>query len=438
MAIGYLDSQYLTDIADAIREKDGTQGTYTPSQMPNAIRNIPGPEVQPKDVTFYDWDGTILYTYTKEQIQNLTSLPPLPADYKDYHADSWTETLETLKKCKTSWNVGVNYTTSRTTTKVYISIDETRLQVQAYQSPVSWGDGSSGGTLHTYTEPGNYVMEFNSSHLQGSISYALVWAVIDARRVNNKAWPNPIVKEIHFGNQTSIDNYIISGCLNPKVLIPKGCVMYASNSNYLFMGGNMTFISFPSDFLMRNTMIIYGMYELEEYVIPSSLWNGGISRLDMLPVCNVKYPPQISSTTIGSGQWVYWQPNAKIVEWALPEGITDIAQSFSTTVKMLKVLILPSSLTHLPPQAFYNLDLDVVTLPEGLTSIGRANTGTYLFNSIGELHMKPTTPPVLLQGTNAQLASYGPAVIYVPAESVEAYKLAWSQYESIIQAEPTT
>ena len=32
---------YFEDIADAIREKDGTQNTYTPAQMPTAIENIP-------------------------------------------------------------------------------------------------------------------------------------------------------------------------------------------------------------------------------------------------------------------------------------------------------------------------------------------------------------------------------------------------------------
>ena len=41
MSLGYLDSQYLTDIADSIRSKNGTQNTYTPSQMPQAILDIP-------------------------------------------------------------------------------------------------------------------------------------------------------------------------------------------------------------------------------------------------------------------------------------------------------------------------------------------------------------------------------------------------------------
>lgn len=32
---------YFSDIADAIRDKDGTQNTYTPAQMPQAIEDIP-------------------------------------------------------------------------------------------------------------------------------------------------------------------------------------------------------------------------------------------------------------------------------------------------------------------------------------------------------------------------------------------------------------
>ena len=41
---------YFEDIADAIREKDGTQNTYTPAQMPTAIENIPSG-------SSYDWQS---------------------------------------------------------------------------------------------------------------------------------------------------------------------------------------------------------------------------------------------------------------------------------------------------------------------------------------------------------------------------------------------
>ena len=37
-----ITESYLEDIADAIREKNGTQSTYTPAQMATAISNISG------------------------------------------------------------------------------------------------------------------------------------------------------------------------------------------------------------------------------------------------------------------------------------------------------------------------------------------------------------------------------------------------------------
>lgn len=39
---GYVDRQALQDIADAIREKNGSSDTYTPSEMAEAIRSIEG------------------------------------------------------------------------------------------------------------------------------------------------------------------------------------------------------------------------------------------------------------------------------------------------------------------------------------------------------------------------------------------------------------
>ena len=41
MAVGMIDTQNLTDIADAIREKSGSSETFKPSEMAEAIENIP-------------------------------------------------------------------------------------------------------------------------------------------------------------------------------------------------------------------------------------------------------------------------------------------------------------------------------------------------------------------------------------------------------------
>jgi len=40
----YTNNKYYQDIADAIREKNGTENTYTPAQMAPAIRRLAGGE----------------------------------------------------------------------------------------------------------------------------------------------------------------------------------------------------------------------------------------------------------------------------------------------------------------------------------------------------------------------------------------------------------
>lgn len=47
----------------------------------NAITKVktpPSPKYEEKDVTFRDYDGTVLYSYSKTEIASLVELPPLP------------------------------------------------------------------------------------------------------------------------------------------------------------------------------------------------------------------------------------------------------------------------------------------------------------------------------------------------------------------------
>ena len=94
-------------------------------------------------------------------------------------------------------------------------------------------------------------------------------------------------------------------------------------------------------------------------------------------------------------------------------------------------------ITTISGLAFYQCaNLTSVDIPSSVTSIG-----AYAFNFCNRLEsvtVEATTPPTLgymaFDFTSANL------VIYVPAESVEAYKTAsyWSNYASRIQAIPST
>ena len=76
MAIRVIDDSKLQDIAVAIQNKDGG-GQMTVDEMPTRIASIPtgGGSVEKKDVNFYDWEGTLLFGYSVEEVQAMTSLP---------------------------------------------------------------------------------------------------------------------------------------------------------------------------------------------------------------------------------------------------------------------------------------------------------------------------------------------------------------------------
>jgi len=76
MAIRTIDDIKLQNIAVAIQGKDGG-GTMTVDEMPTRIAEIPtgGGSVEKKDVNFYDWEGTLLFGYSVEEVQAMISLP---------------------------------------------------------------------------------------------------------------------------------------------------------------------------------------------------------------------------------------------------------------------------------------------------------------------------------------------------------------------------
>ena len=70
------DSEWLQATAVAIQNKDGGSKMGVPD-FASRIEAIPtgGASVEKKDVNFYDWEGTLLFGYSIEEVQAMTSLP---------------------------------------------------------------------------------------------------------------------------------------------------------------------------------------------------------------------------------------------------------------------------------------------------------------------------------------------------------------------------
>lgn len=175
-----VEDRALKGIAESIRDKTGSDQMYKPGEMPEAIQQIPsaGAGADPSlPVRFYDYDGTLLYSYTIEQIQNMEELPVLP-EHEGLIGQGWNWSLDDLKEEGKETNVGPMFITDNGATRFYMKLDELTLElaVNFFQTisrgvMVDWGDGSpleSGSGIsttitvclkHTYAEPGEYVIQ---------------------------------------------------------------------------------------------------------------------------------------------------------------------------------------------------------------------------------------------------------------------------------------
>ena len=145
------------------------------------IRGIPQETAglpERKDLNFYDYDGTILYSYSAAEVATMVELPEGP-QHEGLVFDGWSSTLDEVKNYISQygrWGVGAYFETDDNTARLYISLtDENRLEIPfsifcrwGYAGTVDWGDGvvdkfSGEGTLalrHTYSKIGDYVIRF--------------------------------------------------------------------------------------------------------------------------------------------------------------------------------------------------------------------------------------------------------------------------------------
>lgn len=294
-----IEDTKLTNIADAIREKNRTEEQMTVDVMPDAIRSIQtasGEKVQKKDVNFYDYDGEILYSYTAAETAELTDMPALPTR-EGLICQGWNQTLDYVKAYTADYgkcDIGATYITDDGKTRLYIEISEKEsMDVSIYFNQtvsngvtIDFGDGSALTTIagtgdvnitHKYSSIGSYVVTLDpadgcSMYFGGSYG---VMGASDDNRIK--------LKGVRIGRSvTNIGASAFRYCISMKTItIPNGITYMGKR---MFAKSGIIFIVFPR--VENGTSIaikgesfsqsgaLKGVVIPEGYTFDDELWKG--------------------------------------------------------------------------------------------------------------------------------------------------------------------
>lgn len=310
------------------------------------------------DVVFYDYDGTVLHSYTLEQVQDLTELPPLPRQL-GLICQGWNYDLETIKSYNRPVNVGAMYITDDGKTKLYITIeDDLRMDVPLYFSQtvadgvtIDWGDGSPIETvsstgvvnpIHTYAAIGDYVITLD---------------VTDEGYITLGGGNNPSVGFI--GTSKDLPSKLKS------IQIGKGV---RSFTGYTFQNcRSLQSITIPEGIISLGTSAFSSCYALSNIVIPKSVTSIGLTAFnECLLLKSIIMPDGL--TNIGEGAFAKCRSLSNIV---IPKSVRSIGKKIFTSCMSLTSIVIPKGITKLGEEMFYGCSsLTSITIPDGVTSIG--------------------------------------------------------------------
>ena len=447
----------------------------------------------PKDVNFYDYDGTIVASYSLSEAQSLTALPDGPT-HSGLTFQGWNYTLDKIKAFTRPMNVGATYITDDGKTRLYIRIAaEGRMTVPLYISQtvangvtIDWGDGSATQTLagtgnvnttHTYANIGDYVITLDlvdgcvlgfgdgsnsycvlgSTETDGSVyrnmlqavqigtgvtsigdrafqaCYSLASITIpdSVTSIGNRAFSTcyPLASIIIPDSVTSIGTRAFGGCSLISIIIPDGVT---SIGNFAFSECYpLTSITIPDSVTSIGKSAFKACYSLASITIPDSVTSIGNSTFDGCSLTSIIIPDGV--TSIGDHAFNACYPLTSIT---IPDSVTSIGNYTFSGCYSLASIAISGNVTSIGYSVFAECcSLASIVIPDGVTSIGASAFGGCY--GMAEYHLKPTTPPTL-SSTDAFANIPSDCIIYVPTGCLNAYQNAtnWATYASYMQEEP--
>lgn len=364
-------------------------------------------EVKEKEICFWDYDGTLRYSYSLDEIQELTELPPGP-EHEGLVFQSWNWSLEKIKAQGRRTHIGALYVTDDGNTRLYISIKhEQTLIVPLYLYKytedallVDWGDKSDVETVstfratelsHTYSQTGDYV-----------ISLKLTGGTVQLGDGTNRI----------FGGNTQ------HWALLKKLEFGTGCVGFGKSC--LQGQAHLETIATSAEFKNSGQDTLHDCFSLRCIVTSpdSSTLGGGYNVYG----CGSLKTVCLSEVQGGIGNSAFRECVAlKNISWPKDADGTTNNNAFYDC-RALMHFELPDNVPTIHSSAFRNCySLTEFVVRAGVTNIG--NSVFYGCNRLCKIRFLPTTPPTV-ENANTFTGVPTSCIIEVPAGCLEAYTTA--------------
>ena len=335
-------------------------GTYEGGSTPS-----PSPTEDNATVIFVDYEGTLLETWTKDEVAGKTALPTPPA-HEGLVFEEWNWSLADIQGDTTGQVITVApyYHTASGFVEIDIELNEgTGKTAYLFTDSmvgrtIDWGDGTTSNTekAHTYENYGSYTVKVPA------VSGALSRVFFDSAMVKYGGKP---VKAIRCNQDVTDLNYFKKMGLAVDVVLNKAfavsdyntiiccgklCHMLDTESAYK---NGIGYVSVNKNYTYNRVRAFSGVVEAVEFTkIKNFYMPSSVTSIDSRSFQNCISLKSINTDNITSIGNQVFQDCSSLQSITLPNGVTSIGRSAFQGCSSLQSITLPSSITSIGEYAF--------------------------------------------------------------------------------------
>lgn len=373
-----------------------------------------GGVVQESDINFYDYDGTLLHSWTLAELAAKTALPELPTR-EGLVCQGWNWTLAELKATGRIMDVGPMYITNDGATRLRITLLDGRLSPKVGlalngSAVIDWGDGSASTTLtgtdtstvvytnaHTYPSAGDYVISITVTGAAVVLGANSASTLLTGEGDLATAYLLALT-EFNQGSNLTFGASALQGCTRMRAIS-------------LSSAGNLATNQFTDCFLVRFLAVPSGIQRFE-----SCFGSANLRALSL--------PPSVKAI----GGYAITGANA-LARVSLPDGLTTIDGGGIYGGMGLSEISVGVNLDTISADGFYGArSVRAIKFNAKIRRIGARAFQNCVSMEIADFTASTSVPQLL--GANAFTGCHASLEIRVPASLVDAWKAAtnWATY----------